>query len=89
MSRSGHASEPWTQETDVCHEVGAEGRAGVDCHCSSEAGPLSRTLPPRLVLVVMALATLLGLLAIAADGVPAAMAQPTTTWSHRATRRAR
>ena len=55
----------------------------------SEAGLLSRTLPPRLVLVVMALVTLLGLLAIASDGVPAAMAQPTTTWSHRATRRAR
>jgi hypothetical protein len=29
---------------------------------------LSRTLPPRLVLIVMALAALLGLLAIATDG---------------------
>jgi hypothetical protein len=39
---------------------------------------LSRTLPPRLVLVVMALATLLGLLAMTAAGRPA-LAQPTTT----------
>jgi glycosyltransferase XagB len=39
---------------------------------------LSRTLPPRLVLVVTALATLLGLLAMTAAGRPA-LAQPTTT----------
>ena len=28
---------------------GRKSRAGVDRHCSSKAGPLSRTLPPRLV----------------------------------------
>jgi glycosyltransferase XagB len=39
---------------------------------------LSRTLPPRLVLVVTALAALLGLLAMTAAGRPA-VAQPTTT----------
>jgi hypothetical protein len=39
---------------------------------------LSRTLPPRLVLVVMALAMLLGLLAMTAAS-RSALAQPTTT----------
>jgi hypothetical protein len=72
----GAVPEPHMEKTDVWQVLGTASTNQVNSHCLPEAGPLSRTLSPRLALVAVALTALFALAAIPNQSSPAQSHHP-------------